>query len=246
MNTNFNENNDNINEVNIQNSKDILPNHTLYINNLNEKIKADEMKLNLYHLFSQFGDIVEIHSRKSFRMKGQAFIVFRDITSATNAKHALNNLLLFGKEMRINFSKNTSDAILKATGNYSHKDKIKLDQERRKRREKEYQEIKKKSNKIGIKKNDKEKLTSSINKLNETNLPNNVLFVENLSNDISELILKTVFSKYGGFREVRLFSGKGIAFVEYDSEVNAGGALLGLNGLNLTSDYILKISFAKK
>ena len=82
--------------------------------------------------------------------------------------------------------------------------------------------------------------------MNESNIPNNTLFVENLANDMTEPILRTVFSKYGGFREVRLFPGKGIAFVEYDSEVNAGGALLGLNGLNLTTDCVLKISFAKK
>lgn len=57
--------------------------------------------------------------------------------------------------------------------------------------------------------------------------PNNILFVENLSADITEPLLRNVFSKYNGFKEVRLFSGKGVAFVEYDTEINAGGALLG-------------------
>ena len=80
----------------------------------------------------------------------------------------------------------------------------------------------------------------------ENNIPNNLLFIENLPKDISEPILKTVFDKYNGFKEVRYFPGKDIAFVEYDNEINAGGAKLGLNGLNLTTDYVLRISFAKK
>ena len=31
----------------------IPPNHTIYINNLNEKIKKDELKKSLYAIFSQ-------------------------------------------------------------------------------------------------------------------------------------------------------------------------------------------------
>lgn len=222
-----------------------MPSHTLYINNLNEKIKIDELKQNLYHLFSQFGDILEIHARKSFRMKGQAFIIFRDVTSATNAKAALENAMVFGKQMRVNFSKNTSDIIMKSSGSFSHKDKIKLDAERKKRRESEYQEIR--VGKTGGQKRQAPlESRSALIEVPSQVIPNNVLFVEGLPSDMTEPLLRTVFSKYSGFREVRLFAGKGIAFVEYDSEVTAGGALLGLNGLNLTSDCLLKISFAKK
>jgi RNA recognition motif-containing protein len=82
----------------------LTPNQTLYINNLNEKIKSDgniylnlELKQNLFQLFSQYGEILEIHSRKSFKMKGQAFVVYKDLNSATNAKHALNNAVIFCK-----------------------------------------------------------------------------------------------------------------------------------------------------
>ena len=64
----------------------ILPNSTLYVNNLNEKVKVNELKIDLFHLFSEFGDVLEINARKSLKMKGQAFIVFKDVTSATNAK----------------------------------------------------------------------------------------------------------------------------------------------------------------
>jgi U1 small nuclear ribonucleoprotein A len=229
------------------------PNNTIYINNLNEKIKVDELKQALYQLFSQFGDIMEIHARKSFRMKGQAFIVYREINSATQAKNILNGFPLFGKQIRINYSKNVSDAIWKSSGSYSHKEKIKLDQDRRKKREEEYHEIRRKTtNRVPGEKSKKENVKNEgifggmMQNHDMGSIPNNTLFIDGLPADITEPILRSVFSKYGGFREVRLFEGKGIAFVEYDSEVSAGGALLGLNGLPLTADCTLKISFAKK
>lgn len=34
------------------------PNSTLYVNNLNEKVKKEELKKSLYHLFSQFGPVL--------------------------------------------------------------------------------------------------------------------------------------------------------------------------------------------
>ena len=58
-----------------------------------------ELKQTLYQLFSQYGEVLEIHSRKSFRMRGQAFVVFKDLNSATSARHGLDKSLVFGKEM---------------------------------------------------------------------------------------------------------------------------------------------------
>lgn len=63
--------------------------------------------------------------------------------------------------------------------------------------------------------------------VNPTITPNNILFIENLTQDITENLLRNVFSKYNGFREVRFYPAKGISFVEYDTDINAGGALLG-------------------
>ena len=47
----------------------IPPNQTLYVNNLNEKIKIDELKENLFHLFSEFGDIISIIAKKNIKMR---------------------------------------------------------------------------------------------------------------------------------------------------------------------------------
>uniref|UniRef100_A0A2K5D6E0 RRM domain-containing protein n=1 Tax=Aotus nancymaae TaxID=37293 RepID=A0A2K5D6E0_AOTNA len=61
------------------------PNHTIYINNLNEKIKKDELKKSLYAIFSQFGQILDILVSRSLKMRGQAFVIFKEVSSATNA-----------------------------------------------------------------------------------------------------------------------------------------------------------------
>jgi RNA recognition motif-containing protein len=51
----------------------------------------------LYFLFSQYGEILDIVTKKSREMRGQAFIVFRSLESATAAKSALQNFNFFDK-----------------------------------------------------------------------------------------------------------------------------------------------------
>lgn len=80
-------------------------NETLYLNNLNEKIKIDGkpvnpvLKTSLFHLFTQFGEILEIHAKSNLRMKGQAFVVFKDKQSSSLARATLNGFVFFGKPM---------------------------------------------------------------------------------------------------------------------------------------------------
>jgi U2 small nuclear ribonucleoprotein B'' len=75
------------------------PQCTLYVNNLNDRIKKPEMKISLYFLFSQFGEVLDIVTKKTANMRGQAFVVFNDIQSADLAKKNLNNFNIFDKNM---------------------------------------------------------------------------------------------------------------------------------------------------
>lgn len=225
-------------------SKQLLPNSTLYINNLNEKVKVNELKLDLFHLFSEFGDVLEINARKSLKMKGQAFIVFKDVTSATNAKASLNNSLFLGKVMHIQFAKTNSDTISKLTGTVDSKEKNAIDLQRKRLREEEYKISNSTSNKTKkIKKDNVEAMEEDID---GEALDNNILYVEGLTEEINEKILNAIFGKYKGLKEIRLNKGRGCAFIEYDNEINAGSALVGLNKMKLTENSILKITFAKK
>ena len=37
------------------------PGNTLYIRNINEKVKADELRTTLYHLASVYGEVIDIN-----------------------------------------------------------------------------------------------------------------------------------------------------------------------------------------
>lgn len=117
---------------------EIPSNVTIYINNLNEKIKIDgkksqihrplsynflltridfslcdnawiidlekkngglELKKSLHAVFSQFGKILEILAFKTLKHKGQAWVVFEDTQSATNAMRQMQSFPFYDKPM---------------------------------------------------------------------------------------------------------------------------------------------------
>lgn len=50
-------------------------NQTIYVNNLNEKIKKDVLKKMLYMLFSQYGRVKQIVACKGIKMRGQVIVL---------------------------------------------------------------------------------------------------------------------------------------------------------------------------
>jgi len=89
----------------------IPPNHTLYVNNLNAKIKKQQLRKSLYNLFVSYGRVLAIIAMKGIKMRGQAFIVFDDIQSSTAALRSLQGIIFYGKPMRLSYAKRDSDAI---------------------------------------------------------------------------------------------------------------------------------------
>ncbi|KAL0720126.1 hypothetical protein Bca4012_034725 [Brassica carinata] len=69
---------------------EVSQNQTIYINNLNEKVKLDKLKKSLNDVFSQFGKIVEVLAFKTLKHKGQAWVVFDNPDSASNAISKMN------------------------------------------------------------------------------------------------------------------------------------------------------------
>ncbi|KAF8342282.1 uncharacterized protein EI90DRAFT_2965381 [Cantharellus anzutake] len=90
------------------------PNPTLYVHNLDDKVKKDELRRQLYALFNTYGKIIDVVAEKGTRKRGQAFVVFRDIASATSAMRSLDGELFYGKKMRIEYAKTSSYATLRA------------------------------------------------------------------------------------------------------------------------------------
>ncbi|CAD0020316.1 unnamed protein product [Aureobasidium pullulans] len=73
------------------------PNHTLYCSNLPDKLQKDDLKRALYMLFSVYGSILDIVAMKTSKMRGQAHILFRDVSSSTQAMRSLQGFEFFGK-----------------------------------------------------------------------------------------------------------------------------------------------------
>lgn len=102
---------------------DVRPNQTIYINNLNEKIKKEELKKSLYAIFSQFGQILDIVALKTLKMRGQAFVIFKEIGSASNALRTMQGFPFYDKPMRIAYSKSDSDLVAKLKGTFKERPK---------------------------------------------------------------------------------------------------------------------------
>jgi RNA recognition motif-containing protein len=80
---------------------EVSPSQTLYINNINEKVKIDVLKKMLYMIFSQYGKVTEISARKGQKLRGQAWVVFQDVSAATNALRGKQGFNFYGKPLVI-------------------------------------------------------------------------------------------------------------------------------------------------
>lgn len=237
------------------------PRETIYVNNINEKVSKDELKKSLYAAFSQFGPILDVIALKTFKMRGQAFIVFRDITAATQAVRQMQGFPFYEKPMMISYANSKSDAVAKLDGSYEAKDKA----ERASKRKAEREE-RKEAKKAGLAKPkevaeagvatpaageavaaapvERKKAPSSAPTVA---LPNQILFVENLPDQVNEMMLSMLFQQFPGFKEVRLVPGKaGIAFVEFENDVQSGTAMQGLQNFKITPTNLMKITYAKR
>ncbi|XP_037621741.1 U2 small nuclear ribonucleoprotein B'' [Sebastes umbrosus] len=217
---------------------DIRPNHTIYINNINDKVKKDEMKRSLYALFSQFGQVVEIVAMKTMKMRGQAFVVFKELAASTNALRQLQGFPFYNKPMRIQYAKTDSEVIAKVKGTYGDKEKKK--DKKKKAMEPATSLLKKPP-------------AGSAAPVHSTavqvpdNPPNYILFLNNLPEETNEMMLSMLFNQFPGFKEVRLVPGKhDISFVEFESDTQAGVAKDALQGFRITATCAMKITYAKK
>lgn len=60
-------------------------------------------------------------------------------------------------------------------------------------------------------------------------------------------MLEMLFEQYPGFKEVRLIEAKpGIAFVDFEDEVQSSMAMQALQGFKITPQNPMMITFAKK
>ncbi|CAG9861652.1 unnamed protein product [Phyllotreta striolata] len=213
---------------------DIRPNNTIYINNLNEKVKKEELKKSLYAIFSQFGQILDIIALKTLKMRGQAFVIFKEIQSSTNALRSMQGFPFYDKPMRIQYAKQDSDVISKLKGTFQE-------------RPKKAKPVISREEDMPRKKKKNKDANRAVGGANAEQPPNQILFLTNLPDETSEMMLSMLFNQFPGFKEVRLVPNRhDIAFVEFENELQSGAAKDALQGFKITPTHAMKISFAKK
>ncbi|GHJ84373.1 hypothetical protein NliqN6_0775 [Naganishia liquefaciens] len=85
---------------------------TLFVSNLESKVKKDELKRQLYALFVPYGKILDVVAQKGNKMRGQAFVVYEEISAATAAMRALVGEEFYGRPLRITYARTTSNATI--------------------------------------------------------------------------------------------------------------------------------------
>uniref|UniRef100_A0A1J3CFX2 U2 small nuclear ribonucleoprotein B n=1 Tax=Noccaea caerulescens TaxID=107243 RepID=A0A1J3CFX2_NOCCA len=224
---------------------DIPPNQSIYVKNLNEKIKKEELKRSLYCLFSQFGRILDVVALKTPKLRGQAWIAFSEVTAASNAVRQMQSFPFYDKPMIIQYAKAKSDCIAKAEGTFVPKDKKRKQEEKVERKREETQRPNTANGPTF--QNGAPKPPPFQPNGQEAMPPNKLLFIENLPYETTSTMLEFLFVQYPGFKEIRMAPAKpGIAFVEYEDDVQSSVAMQALQGFKISPQNPMVISFAKK
>lgn len=66
---------------------------------LTNQLSFLELKKSLYAIFSQFGQILDIVAMKTLKTRGQAFVIFKEIASATTALSSMQGFPFYEKPM---------------------------------------------------------------------------------------------------------------------------------------------------
>lgn len=78
-----------------------------------------------------------------------------------------------------------------------------------------------------------------------SSIPNRILFVQNLPQEFTQQSLSLIFAQCLGLIEVRIAPGnRGVAFIEFENEIQAGLALKQLNGFHVTPTNDMRLAYA--
>lgn len=222
------------------------PSRTVYVSNLNEKVKLDVLKNSLRTLFKQYGDVLDVVAHQNIRMRGQAFVAYPDEESATKAIKDLQHFMLYDKPMVVQYARNKSDVHAKTDGDFEAHKKQRL------AKKEEVSKLPlpgshKPTFKAGRPQNNSSHFNPTANIPDEYLPPNNILFLQKLPETITQQQLIELFQRYPGFREVRMIpTKKSIAFVEYDNELQSAVARAELSGHSFGPGQEMKVTFARK
>ncbi|KAL4451330.1 hypothetical protein ABPG77_009402 [Micractinium sp. CCAP 211/92] len=223
---------------------DIPPNQTLYVNNLPEKIKKEELRQLLYALFGQFGRIIDVVAMRTDKLRGQAWVVFADIAAATNALRGMQGFPFYDKPIRVSFARTTSNVVAVQKGGKAAK------AAKGKPPKAPAAAGEGKAKEAAAANGEQQPAAAAAGggaAAVDVGKPNPKLFVENLPAATTAAMLEMLFQQFPGCKEVTTVPAKpGIAFVEFETEMQASVALTGLQGFKVTPQNAMRITYSKQ
>lgn len=240
----------------------VEPNATLYIKNIDWKVKKGLLRRALYSLFTRHGKVLDIITLRKDGLRGQAFVIMDSVQAATAALNAEQGYTFFNKDMVIEYAHTKSDMIAKRDGDYVPKaqrliqkrkmitnttdnpsDSIKVEME-----ETEPTAVMAEASQVSDDASILESLSST---------PTCTLVAYQLPAECNETMLHILFQQYAGYQPpVRMMLGPVSAssadpqppygIVEFDTEPNASLAYQALNGFQLSTQEKLQLTYMKK
>eukprot|EP01027_Heterolobosea_sp_BB2_P007613 GEZU01011312.1.p1 GENE.GEZU01011312.1~~GEZU01011312.1.p1 ORF type:complete len:236 (-),score=85.08 GEZU01011312.1:173-880(-) len=214
-----------------------------------------DLKKSLYMMFSQFGPILDVVASRTLKLRGQAWVAFKDINAAAAAIKKMNGFYFYEKPMVVEYAKSKSDAHAKLDGTYPEQ-KRKRDEMKQKQANEPGQKKARETAKAGAATQDQAKRKPGPPRNPPIKpegaapvLPNKVLFVQNLpaTETGNQKMLEMLFQNFAGFKSVTLVPGRNdIAFVEFENEAQATIAMTGLQGFKITPTNLMQITYAKQ
>jgi RNA recognition motif-containing protein len=93
---------------------EITPTQTLYVNNLNEKVKKDVLKKTLYAVFSQFGRVIEIVASKGLKLRGQVNYAYLELLIiALEGSRLIPSIISFVLPSSVDYDSLVAGAVLR-------------------------------------------------------------------------------------------------------------------------------------
>ncbi|KAF2739079.1 U2 small nuclear ribonucleoprotein B [Polyplosphaeria fusca] len=185
---------------------------TIYINNLEEREKIEDMIVILKALFAKYGNIVDVIMKKSLKRKGQAFLVFESPQEA-RAALIMDKFTMHGKAMNVAMARSLSDATVKRRA------PTKFDEHKKHRtilkKQKEVAEAKEAMNKPQAAA-DKPRIKTGAQAVPSQFVPpNKTIVLEDLPADADQEMLTALFDRFEGFKELRFVKFRNMGFVEF-------------------------------
>ncbi len=116
----------------------------------------------------------------------QAWVIFKEISSASNALRTMQGFPFYDKPMHINYAKTDSDVIAKLKGTFKERPK-------KVRQPKPQTEVKK-----AKKSRANDPIQAAIQSANAEQPPNQILFLTNLPEETNEMMLSMLFNQFPG------------------------------------------------